>query len=121
MTCPCPPPSLHDRVLRAINIRNGTKCTDLVTAAARLLVKLHEQEADDADHNDQLHDPPEDYDLLITDIDNETCGRAGALNEDEQEIADVRSAVESARSMGRESLAEDLEALAEDLEAGIPA
>lgn len=112
MTCPCPQPSLHDRVLRAINIRNGTKCTDLVTAAARLLVKLHEREAD-ADHNARLHDPPEDYDLLIADIDNETC-----CSEEAAEIEALRAAIETARSMLRENLAEDLEELLAELEDG---
>lgn len=111
MTCPCSSPSLHDRVLRAINIRNKTTCTDLVTAAARLLVKLYEQEADEADHNEQLHNPPEDYALLIADIDNETC-----CTEEAAEIEALRSAIETARSMLKENLAEDIEALLADME-----
>lgn len=115
MTCPCPQPSLHDRVLRAINIRNGTKCTDLVSAAARLLVKLREQEVDEADHNEQLDAPPEDYALLIADIDNETC-----CSEEATEIEALRSAVETARSMLKENLAEDLEALLAEMEENSP-
>lgn len=111
MTCTCPKPSLHDRVLRAISIRNGEEYSDLVTAAARLLVKLREEACEAADAADQLDSPDPDYALLIADIDNETCG-VPEMNE----LAALRSAAKSARSVGKENLAEDIEGFLAELE-----
>ncbi len=115
MTCTCPKPSLHDRVLRAISIRNGEEYSDLVTAAARLLVRLREQEAEAADDANQLDDPDENYAILIADIDNETCCIV-----EKSEVTALRSAIETARSMGQESLAEDLEKLLVQMEYDSP-
>ena len=127
MTCTCPKPSLHDRVLRAISIRNAEEYSDLITASARLLVSAHEIDVakgvvsvDD--------DEADEYRLLVADIDNETCGRpsddAIALLQDEPtdkaEISALRSAIETARSMGQESLAEDVEKLLVQMEDDSP-
>ena len=112
MTCTCPKPSLHDRVLRAISIRNAEEYSDIVTAAARLLVDTHEMEENEglleAIHAD------EEYCLLVADIDNET---GYPIDDDEKaEVTALRSAIETARSMGQESLAEDLEKLLAQME-----
>lgn len=113
MTCTCPKPSLHDRVLRAISIRNGEECSDLVTAAARLLVDTHEMEENEG-LLEKLH-ADEEYCLLVADIDNET-----GYPVDEAEVAALRSAIETARSMGQENLAEDLERLLAEMEEDSP-
>lgn len=109
MTCTCPKPSLHDRVLRAISIRNAEEYSDIVTAAARLLVSAHE--TDEGEGFDRVDgDEADEYRLLVADIDNETC-----IPED-LEVSALLSAAESARSMGKENLAEDLEALKAEIE-----
>ncbi len=108
MTCTCPKPSLHDRVLRAISIRNGEEYSDLVTAAARLLVDTHEMEAGEG-LLDELHQN-EEYCLMVADIDNETSVTG-------DEISALRSAIDTARSMGQENLAEDLEKLLAQMDA----
>ena len=103
MTCTCPKPSLHDRVLRAISIRNAEEYSDLVTAAARLLVLAHGSNvAEGVISVDD--DEADEYRLLIADIDNETCVP-------DDEVAAVKSVIETARSMGEENLVEDLEKL----------
>lgn len=108
MTCTCPKPSLHDRVLRAISIRNAEQYSDIVTAAARLLVSAHESDvADDAVSVDP--DEADEYHLLVADIDNETCVP-------DDELSALRSAIETARSMLKENLAEDLEELLAEME-----
>jgi len=110
MTCTCPKPSLHDRVLRAISIRNAEEYPDIVTAAARLLVSAHESDvAEGVVSVDD--DEADEYRLLVADIDNETCIPDGL-----PEIEALRSAVKTARSMGKENLAEDLENLVVEME-----
>lgn len=112
MTCTCPKPSLHDRVLRAISIRNGEECSDIVTAAARLLVDPHEMEENEG-LLEKLH-ADEEYCLLVADIDNET---GYPVDDDEKaEVTALRSTIETARSMGQEKLAEDLESLLAQME-----
>ena len=52
----------------------------------------------------------EEYELLVADIDNEIC-RIDTTGDEKPEIACLRSAIVTARSMGKESTAEDLEGL----------
>lgn len=112
MTCTCPKPSLHDRVLRAISIRNAEQYSDIVTAAARLLVSAHESDmADDAVSVDP--DEADEYHRLVANIDNETC-----VPDDESSA--LKSAIETARSMGQENLAEDMEKLLAQMEEDSP-
>ena len=127
MTCTCPKPSLHDRVLRAISIRNAEEYSDIVTAAARLLVSAHESDvAEGVVSVDD--DEADEYCLLVADIDNETCGRPSddaiaLLKNDPMEKAEIsalRSAIETVRSMGQENLAEDLENLLAQMEEDSP-
>jgi len=109
MTCPCPKPSLHDRVLRAISIRNAEEYSDIIIAAARLLVSAHETDVGEG-FECVDGDEADEYRLLIADIDNETC-----VAED-LEVSSLRSAIETARSMGRKALAEELEGLLAEME-----
>ena len=115
MTCTCPKPSLHDRVLRAISIRNAEEYSDIVTAAARLLVETHQMEANEG-LLDKLHED-EEYCLLVADIDNET---GYPVDDEKAEVTALRSAIETARSMGQENLAEDLEKLLAQMEDDSP-
>lgn len=116
MTCTCPKPSLHDRVLQAISIRNGgEECSDIVMAAARLLVDTHEMEENEG-LLEKLH-ADEEYCLLVADIDNET---GYPVDDEKAEVTALRSAIETARSMGQENLAEDLEKLLAQMEDDSP-
>lgn len=103
-------PSLHDRVLRAISILNAEEYSDLLTAAARLLVAVYSLDVV-AGHEDP------DLALLVADIDNETC-----VGPDDElpEMPALRSAVKTARSMGKENLADDLEELIAEMEDDSP-
>jgi hypothetical protein len=108
MTCTCPKPSLHDRILRAISIRNAEEYSDIVTAAARLLVSAHE--TDEGEGFERVDgDEADEYRLLVADIDNETCIPAESPDP-------IRSAIEVARHLGKENLAEDLEDLLAEME-----
>lgn len=112
MTCTCPKPSLHDRIIRAISLHNGEEYTDILIAAARLLVSAHE--TDTAEDFDRVgRDKADEYDLLVAEIDNETCC---LVDDEKSEVTALRSAIETARSMGQENLAEDLEKLLAQME-----
>lgn len=116
MNCTCHKPSLHDRVLRAISIRNAEEYSDIVTAAARLLVSAHESDVAEgiASVDD---DEADEYRLLVADIDNET---GYPVDDEKAEVTALRSAIETARSMGQENLAEDLEKLLAQMEDDSP-
>lgn len=109
MNCTCHKPSLHDRVLRAISMHLAEEHDDIVTAAARLLVSA--RETDVAEGFERVDaEEVEEYELLVADIDNEIC-RIDTTGDEKPEIACLRSAIVTARSMGKESTAEDLEGL----------